>query len=343
MFDVRCSMFPLFRMTPATSTRPTFGQTDWVSGRTLGLIMFAGILMIVMSLSSPGFLSEETFFSQSRYIAFYVLVAMSQAICLAIGDMNLAVGAVGSITTVALGLMVAPGYANASPWLAVPLVFLLGPATGLLHGIIITRLKINAFIVTLSTMFVFMGLRSGISGGSAYTMPRSLWWLGQGGIGWLPYLVLIVLAILFGVSVLYGRTVLGRWLIATGTNPIATQFSGINTNRMIVIAHVLSGCFAALAAIVWASWNGNAAPSTGDDWLIISFAVAIIGGTGLKGSLISPMGILMGAIIFKLIQHSLVILKINDNYSNTLLGGLILLAIMMDRAREHFGGEKGQV
>ena len=104
-----------------------------------------------------------------------------------------------------------------------------------------------------------------------------------------------------------------------------------------------SGGFAALAAIVWASWNGNAAPSTGDDWLIISFAVAIIGGTGLKGSqMISPVGILMGAIIFKLIQHSLVILKINDNYSNTLLGGLILLAIVVDRAREHFGGKEKQ-
>jgi ribose transport system permease protein len=104
---------------------------------------------------------------------------------------------------------------------------------------------------------------------------------------------------------------------------------------MTIIAHALSGCFAVLAAIVWASQSGNAAPQTGDDWLIISFAVAIIGGTGLKGNLISPFGILMGAIIFKLIQHALVILKINDNYSNTLLGGLILLAIVVDRAREH--------
>ena len=148
---------------------------------------------------------------------------------------------------------------------------------------------------------------------------------------------MIVLVILLGVSLLYARTVPGRWLIATGTNPVAAGYSGINTNRMIVIAHMMSGGFAALAALVWASWNGNAAPQTGDDWLIVSFAVAIIGGTGLRGNLISPVGILMGAIIFKLIQHSLVILKINDNYSNTLLGGLILLAIVVDRAREYFG------
>jgi ribose transport system permease protein len=329
-------------MTTDSSNRFAFGQTDWVSGRTLGLVMFAGVLMIVMALASPSFLTQETFFSQSRYVTFYVLVAMSQAICLAVGDMNLAVGGVGSLATVALGLLIAPDHAHLSPWIAVPLVFLIGPITGFLHGMIITRLKIDAFIVTLSMMFVYMGLRSGISGGNAYTIPNSFWWLGQGGFGWLPYMVVMVLVILWAVSILYGRTVLGRWLIATGTNPVATRYAGINTNRMIVIAHVLSGCFAALAAITWASWSGNAAPQTGDDWLIISFAVAIIGGTGLKGNLISPVGILMGAIIFKLIQHALVILKINDNYSNTLLGGLILLAIVVDRAREHFGKDKSR-
>jgi ribose transport system permease protein len=318
--------------------RTGFGTKDWVSGRTLGLIMFAGVLMIAMALASPNFLTRETFFSQSRYIAFYMLVAMSQAVCLAVGDLNLTVGAVGSIATVALGLLVSPDHAGLSAWVAVPLVFLLGPATGLLHGTIITRLKIDAFIVTLSMMFVYMGLRSGVSGGNAYTIPNSFWWLGQGGVGgWLPYMVVIVLGILWMVSYMYRNTVLGRRLLATGSNADAARFSGINTSRMIVVAHILSGCFSVVAAIMWASWSGNAAPQTGDDWLIISFAVAIIGGTGLKGSLISPVGIFMGAIIFKLIQHSLVIMKINDNYSNTLLGGLILLAIVVDRARERFG------
>jgi ribose transport system permease protein len=139
---------------------------------------------------------------------------------------------------------------------------------------------------------------------------------------------------------MYRNTVLGRRLLATGSNAEASRLSGIDTRRMVVIAHIFSGCFSTTAAIIWASWSGNAAPQTGDDWLIISFAVAIIGGTGLKGSLISPLGILMGAIIFKLIQHCLVILKINDNYSNTLLGALILLAIVADRAREHMGGKR---
>jgi ribose transport system permease protein len=328
-------------MPDSYSITPRFGQRDWVSGRTLGLVLFAGLLMIAMSLASGNFLTQETLFSQSRYVAFYVLVAMAQAVCLAVGDLNLTVGAVGSITTVIFGLLIAPDCA-ALPWyVAVPITLLVGPVTGLLHGLIITRLKIDAFIVTLSMMFVYMGLRSGISGGASYTIPASFLWLGQGGLwGWLPYMVLIVVAVLWAISYMYRNTVLGRRLLATGSNAEASRLSGIDTRRMVVIAHIFSGCFSTTAAIIWASWSGNAAPQTGDDWLIISFAVAIIGGTGLKGSLISPLGILMGAIIFKLIQHCLVILKINDNYSNTLLGALILLAIVADRAREHMGGKR---
>src|SRR5438067_5724510 len=204
---------------PLQTPHPSFGHKDWVSGRTLGLIMFAGVLMIAMAFASPSFLSQETFFSQSRYVAFYLMVAMAQAVCLVVGDLNLTVGAVGSIATVALGLLIAPDHAALSAWLAVPLVILIGPLTGLLHGLTITRLKIDGFIVTLSMMFVYMGLRSGISGGSSYTIPNSFWWLGQGGIGnLLPYIVLIVAAILWWVSYMFRNTVLGRRLLATGSN-----------------------------------------------------------------------------------------------------------------------------
>src|ERR1051325_7377623 len=99
--------------------------------------------------------------------------------------------------------------AGLSAWIAVPLVLLLGPLTGWLHGWLITRLKIDAFIVTLSMMFVYMGLRSGVSGGNSYVIPTGFWWLGQGAIrGWLPYMLLIVLGVLVGVAIMYGRTVL---------------------------------------------------------------------------------------------------------------------------------------
>ncbi len=327
-------------MNPASS-RASFGEKDWISSRTFGLVIFAGGLAIAMALVSRPFLTGATFVSQSRYIALYTLIALAQAVCLAVGDLNLAVGAVGSLVTVLLGTLLSPAEWHLSGWVAVPLALIVGPLTGVLHGWMITRWRIDAFIVTLSMMFVYLGLRSGISGGNSYTVPAGFSQLGQGTMpGGIPWLVVVAVASLAVLAFIYKYTVLGRRLLATGSNPTAARFSGINTRRMVICAHAISGGFSALAAVLWTSWSGNAAPQTGDDWLIISFAVAIIGGTGVKGNLISPAGIFMGAVIFKLIQHSLVILKVNDNYSNTLLGGLILLAIVVDRGREHLEAKR---
>jgi ribose transport system permease protein len=155
-----------------------------------------------------------------------------------------------------------------------------------------------------------------------------------------PYVFLLVLVLLGAVGYMYRNTVFGRRMLATGGNAAAARLSGISTDRMVVAAHVLSGAFAALAAILWASKLGSAAPETGDDWLIISFAVAIIGGTGLNGGIISALGVLMGSAIFMLIKHGLVEVKANPYYANSFLGLLILLAIVVDRVREIYSDKQ---
>lgn len=316
------------------------GSGELLSGRTVGLILSAAILFGILAASSQSFLSEYTMSVVSRQVAFYVLVALAQAVCLVVGGMNLSVGAIGSFATVGLGLCMdncgLPG------WAAVPAVLLVGAAAGWLNGALITKLRIDSFIVTLSMMFVYMGLRSGISGGSPYRIPESFTWMGQQDFAGVPYVFMLVLLILGAVSYMFNHTVFGRRLLATGGNADAARLSGINTDRMIVWANALSGLLAALAAVLWASKLGSAAPETGNDWLIISFAVAIIGGTGLSGGVVSAVGILMGATIFMLIKHSLVELRANDYYANSFLGALILLAIVVDRVREIYAQQKQQ-
>jgi ribose transport system permease protein len=307
-------------------------RRERVSGRTLGLVISTAILFAILALLSQSFLSGYTMFVVSRQMAFYVLVALSQAFCLVVGQMSLAVGAIGSIATVVLGLGLDTWGLPAG--LAVALALGVGVFAGWVNGIIITRLRIDSFIVTLSMMFIFMGLRSGISGGSPYKVPESFSFVGQKSLGGIPYIFLIVIGLLGIVGYMYRNTVFGRRMLATGGNAAAARLSGIKTNAMVVWAHVLSGAFAALAAVLWASKLGSAAPETGDDWLIISFAVAIIGGTGLNGGTISALGVFMGSAIFMLIKHGLVEVKANPYYANSFLGLLILLAIVVDRVRE---------
>jgi ribose transport system permease protein len=313
-------------------------RRERISGRTLGLIISAAILFAVLALISQSFISGYTMFVVSRQMAFYVLIALSQAFCLVVGQMNLAVGAIGSITTIVLGLGLETWGLPA--WLAVTLALGVGFLAGALNGMLITRLKIDSFIVTLSMMFIFMGLRSGISGGSPYKIPESFSFIGQRTLFGVPYVFLLVVLLLGLVGYMFRNTIFGRRLLATGGNAAAARLSGIATDRMVVWAHILSGAFAALAAVLWASKLGSAAPETGDDWLIISFAVAIIGGTGLSGGVISALGIFMGSAIFMLIKHGLVEVKANPYYANSFLGLLILLAIVVDRVRELYSDKQ---
>lgn len=307
---------------------------ELLSGRTIGLIVSTGILGCVLAVQSPhSFLTKDAMFFLSRQIGLAALIALSQAVCLTVGGMNLSVGGIGSITTVVLGLSLQNWGLPTS--LAVAVALSVGVVAGALNGAIITKLKIDSFIVTLSMMFVYMGLRSGISGGAPYEVSDSFGLIGRGHVFGISYVFVVVAAVLLAAGYMYRCTMFGRHMLATGGNADAARLSGINTDRTVFRANVLSGFLASLAAVLYASRNLSAAPETGDAWLIISFAVAIIGGTGLKGGVVSALGIFMGATIFTLIEHGLVQFKqVPPAFMRSFLGGLILLAVIVDRTRE---------
>lgn len=313
-------------------SRPAENRSEWFDGRTNGLMISFTVLFCALAIASETFLSGYTMFVLSRQVAFYILIALAQAFCLVVGGMNLSVGAIGSIATVVLGLCLERWHLT--PAVAALAALACGGLAGLLNGVLITRLAIDSFIVTLSMMFIFMGLRSGISGGQPYAVPESFTWIGQHTLFGVPWVFIIAVLALAAVAHVFRNTVFGRHLLATGGNKQAAYLSGVNTDGVIVRANALSGFFAALAAVLWASQLGSAAPETGDNWLIVSFAVAIIGGTALSGGAISPFGLFLGAAIFMLIKHGLVEVKANPYFANAFLGLLILLAIAVDRVRE---------
>ena len=299
-------------------------------------IGFSALLLFVgFSLSSESFLSAYNLFNISRIIAFSAFVALAQAVVLVAGGMNLSVGAIGGLATIATGygiqVMGLPG------WLAGAVALGIGCTAGLANGLIITRLKINSFITTLATLFVFTGLVHGFSEGYAYTdIPRTFTFLGRqrmlglSNLFWLMGLVLLV------VHYMFRHTVFGRRLLATGGSLEAARLSGIDTERMILSSHILSGGLGALAAVLWVSRMGSAQPATGKDWLITSFAVVIVGGTGLAGGSISALGLLMGAVIIVLIKNGLVLLEANVYYEQAFLGSIILLAVVVSRLRDMY-------
>ncbi len=294
-----------------------------------GVVIPALLLFIIFTFSSEYFLTSYNMFNVSRTLALYLFVALSQAVVLLVGGMNLSVGAIGGLSTITIGYLMST--LGLSGWIAVPSALVVGIGAGAFNGIIITKLKINAFIVTLSTSFLFTGIVYGISKGYPYIeIPKSFTYVGRKAIAGFPVVFILAMITLYLIHLFYQHTVMGRRLLSTGGNLNAARLSGINTDRMIVNANIISGFFAALAGVLWVSRMGSAQPATGQNWLIVSFAVAIIGGTSLDGGVISSISLFAGAMIMVLIKNGLIMLEANVYFEQAFLGAIILLTVSLD-------------
>jgi len=129
------------------------------------------------------------------------------------------------------------------------------------------------------------------------------------------------------------RTVPGRYLLAVGGNSQAAELSGIPRDRIIVLAHALSGLLAAIGAILAVAQLGSAQPTIGADWLIISFAAPIIGGAALTGGHISVAATALAVVLIVLIQNGMVLAQVDPYWVEFLLGALILVAVGLNRLR----------
>lgn len=296
------------------------------------VVLATVILFLIFTVSNSSFLTPFNLFNVFRTAAQYVFVALGQAVVIVVGGMNLSLGAIGGLAVVVAGTGM--DKMGLSPWLVVPVALLVGIACGALNGFIIIKSRLNSFIVTLATSFIYFGLVNGISQGFPYpNIPKDYTWLGRGDIFGVPYLFLLAVGVLIILGYMFKYRVVGRQLLATGGNLEAARLSGIRTDNIILLAHTLSGFFAALAGVLLISRMGSAQPSAGSDWLIISFAVAIIGGTALSGGEFSALGILFSAIMLTLIKNGLIMLNVNVYFEQTFLGLIILLAVSVESIR----------
>ena len=287
------------------------------------------VLGLIFAIASPNFMSSYNIYNVSRTAALYMFIALSQAMVVLVGGMNLSVGYIGGLSVIAVGYALQTlGLPN---WVAVVIGLAIGVSAGLVNGFLITRLKLSSFVVTLATSFIFKGLITGVSKGFPYTdIPDSFAILGRGSFLGLPLMLYLALAVLAGVWYLFRYTVTGRRLLATGGNETAARMAAVNTDRSIVIANVLSGLFAAVAGICSVSMSCSAQPTTGADWMVYSFAVAVIGGTSLKGGVINSVGIFIAAFLIVMIKNGLVMINANYYYEQTYLGLILLVAVSLN-------------
>jgi len=305
----------------------------FTQNKEIGLIIVTVILFIVLTIRSDGFLTYFNVTNILRNVSLWLIIALAQALVMVIGGMNLSIGAVGALAAVTVGYFME--ILHMSGTVAIIAAIIVGILAGFFNGIVIVKTGLNAFIVTLATLFIFTGIVMGLTRGLPFTkIPVSFTLIGQGTLLTIPNLFLITLVILIIVFILFRYSLLGRRLLATGSNLNASKFSGINTDMIILFAHTSSGFIAALGGILYVSRYGVAQPSIGNSWLIMSFAIAIIGGTSLVGGSLSIFGLFFGGVIIILIKSGLILLHVEPFWEQTFLGALILVSVGIDRVRE---------
>lgn len=289
------------------------------------------LLILIFSIFTDSFLSSYNLFNLSRTVASYGFIAAAQLMVAVIGGMNLAVGSVGALATVISGLLMQN--LGLPTILVVPITVIAGLLCGWLDGVLITRLKLAPFVITLAMSFVYDGIATGISHGYSYSVNADFTELGRGRfLGTSRLFALFVLLVLVLV-VVFRYTRFGRNVLAVGGNETAARLSGIKADRITILCNALSCGLAAVAAMLWTSRTGSASPTTGADWMLYSFAVCAIGGISLNGGNFTAVGFFCGACILTMVRNGLTMLNVDIYFEKAFLGAIILIAVSVESIR----------
>jgi ribose/xylose/arabinose/galactoside ABC-type transport system permease subunit len=280
----------------------------------------------------------------AKNTSFIAIMAIGMSFVIIAGGIDLSIGSTYCLAAVCGALFfhhygpVGPG-AGAPPWLVVPAGILIclgvGLLGGLLNGAMIVLLGVHPFIITLGTMAVYRGVAFVMTKAQAYThFPPEF---TDGLIGYevgaklYPVPMAIMVAVAALATVCLTRMVAGRQVYAVGGNEEAARFSGLPVGRVKLTVYALAGLAAGIAAMITLGYYGSADSSTGKGYELDVIAAAVIGGASLSGGRGTALGALLGALIIQMISNGITILSIDQNYSQIIIGTVIVVAVVLDR------------
>ncbi|MGC9399686.1 MAG: ABC transporter permease [Anaerolineae bacterium] len=274
-----------------------------------------------------------------RFVATFGMLAMGEVLVIITGGIDLSVGSMTALTGVITAWLMLKGVFGLPPFamgLAIAMALLIGMLTGIWHGLFITKLGIPPFIITLGTWLIARGLGSFITRGypQVYPSESPFLILGQGNIGGIPIMFLILLAIAFIVSLILNHTPLGYHIYAVGGNIEATRLSGINVDRVRIFCYATSGFLAALTGVILASRLGQGTPTVGSAYELWAIAASVIGGTSLLGGEGTVLGAILGATIVGVMQNGMVLLNVSSYLQDVILGLVLVIAVVYDTLRQ---------
>lgn len=300
-----------------------------------GIFLVFIVLCIVVSLSSPVFLTVNNLSNILLQTSAVGIIAVGMTYVIIARGIDVSVGAIVALASaVAVTQMKDAG----QPWW-VGLILIFGVATtmGFVNGFSSAYLSMPPFLVTLATLTIGRGLVLAISQGVNYWGLDSFYTtLGLGSVGPVPVPVIIMLAAFLVGHIILAHTVFGRKIYAVGGNPDAARVSGINVERIIMMSFVVAGVFAGLSSLVLTSRLNSFTPSMGTGFEFSAIAAVVIGGTSLLGGEGNIGGTLVGVLIMGVINNALNLLGVSVYLQDVVRGGIIFLAVLIDAMRSKY-------
>ena len=304
--------------------------------KILGILGLLVAIFVVTWIVEPKFVSAYNLQNIIRWTSLFGIISIGVAFVIITGGIDLSIGSLIGLVGCLLPMLLAAGY---SPAIALLAVVVLSLAIGLMHGLLITRLGLQPFVVTLCGLLFYRGFARWLTHdqvqgfGSSYEGLRQLA-IGKVSLGGgfalpIPFFLLVIAGVL--AALFLNRTIWGRYLLALGRNETAARYSGIQIERMKVLAYVLCSGTAGLGGILFALDVNSVQPAAhGNFYELYAIAAAVLGGCSLRGGEGSILGVVIGAAVMRLLYNAINVSGIPTQLEFAIIGAVILAGVIAD-------------
>lgn len=319
-----------------------------IDRKVLGILAVLVVIVVITTLRSPNFLSGGNLETLLYRTSLYGVISIGAAFVIVTAGIDLSIGSM--ICLVGLSL---PYTLVELEW-SLPASFgaalLLAVLLGLLHGVLVTRLDLQPFVVTLCGLLLYRGLARWATGDRSVgfgeqhagltRLVETRWQITAEFAIRPPMVVLLVVAI--GATLFFGRTVWGRYLLALGRNREAARLSGIPTDRMIVVAYVVCAVLAGVGGVLFVlDGNGGKATSLGNFYELYAIAGAVLGGCSLRGGEASIPGVVLGAALMQVLWSAIRQTDMKTEIEFAVVGGVILVWVVAEELLRRVARRRG--
>ena len=288
-------------------------------------------IFVIMSFASPFFLKLNNLMNVLQQISRYGIISVGMALVMITGGIDLSVGYIVALCAcMSAHLTTNVGMA----WPAVLVIVLaLGALIGLVNGLLVTRVKLWPFIVTLATSKIVSGCVLLLTSGMPIHIESPLCVLGSGYVGPVPVAVIMMFLIIIAGTIFASMTQVGRNIYAIGNNERAAALSGIRVENTKALVYVICGTLCAFCGIVVAGNLHSADASLGAGYETDVIAAVVIGGVSMNGGEGSIWGTLIGAMIIGILKNAFILLRVSSYWQSVVIGVVIIAAVTIDRIR----------